>query len=356
MRLRTSPRLLRLTARVISIIVCTALLGGVVPSAYAGPGGLPDRFDQISDSSAGATATHLIGMTFTDTSSALGSIELEFCSNTPLPTTPCTLPVGLDASGVVLASQSGQTGFSIHPSSTATKIILTRPPSTPATASPSTYRLNNIINPTNTGSYYIRLQTFSSTDATGAAVEDGGLVFAITVPVTVSTEVPPYLTFCAAATITGLDCSSATSFLVDFGEFKTNKVNTASSQFMVATNAANGFTVSITGITLTSGTNTIPALAAPAGPTIGTSQFGINLRSNPGQSVGNDPTGPGVASPTASYASSGAFMYQDGDALVTSGTTSDLRKFTVSYMTNISGAQAPGVYSSTFTYIALANF
>jgi hypothetical protein len=335
--------------------MAVALLTQAVPRAF-GLGGLDDRFNRISDSAASATSTHLMGMTFTNTTSALGSLDLEFCSNTPLPATPCTAPVGLDLTTATIGSQSGATGFSIHANSTVNRLILTRVPSVLGTSTASTYRIDGVVNPSIVGSYYVRVQTFSSTDATGLSVEDGGLAFAITQPVTISTEVPPYLTFCTATTITGLDCSSATSYIIDFGEFVSSKVSTASSQFMVATNAANGFTVSITGTTLTSGTNTIPPFGVPSPPVVGGSQFGINLRSNPGQNVGSDPVGPGLASPAASYNVPGLYKYSDGDALVTSSGTTDLRKFTVSYITTVSSGQAPGVYSSTYTYIALANF
>lgn len=351
--MRYLPRPRRLTALAASITLATALLLTAVPFAWAD--GLPDRFVQIADSADSATTTHLIGFTITNTTQPLGSIELEFCSNTPIPNTACTTPAGLDLSGATLASHSGETGFTIDPSSTSSTFILTRTAAIPGAISPSQYRFDSILNPSSAGSYYIRISTFSSTDASGSALEDGGVVFAIVPRLAVSAEVPPYLTFCTAVTISGLNCASATSYFIDFGEFSTTTTSKSSSQFVVATNAPGGFSVFIAGTTLTSGNNTIAALGgAPSTP--GTGQFGINLRANSAPAVGTDPAGPGTASPVANYNTPNSYRFTNGDTLVSSPITSDLKKFTVSYITNVAASQPSGVYNSTFTYICLANF
>src|SRR5690606_31066383 len=154
-------------------------------------------------------------------------------------------------------------GFSIHGDSTSNRIILTRPPLNP-TAVVSTFVFNNVINPTDAGSHYVRLQTYTTDDATGIDIENGGVVFAINARLVISAEVPPYLRFCAGVTIVSFDCSTANSFFIDFGELSPNETRTASSQFVVATNAASGYTVSMSGTTLVSGNNLIPALAVPA--------------------------------------------------------------------------------------------
>lgn len=337
---------------VLSIVIIAALLIGVVPHLFAANGELVDRYDKISSQIASAISSHAIGFTIGETAVPVGSISIEFCSNSPLSGDTCTAPVGFDVSGANLDSQTGETGFSIL-SQNANAIILQRPAILP-TGIPSEYVFTNIINPSVTGSHYVRLGTYTSTDGTGPLVESGGLVFAIRSGLSVSTTVPPHLTFCAAAQLTVGDCSSANSQLVDLGEFSEVVPSTAYSEFMVATNAANGFSVFVTGTTLTSGNNIIPGLSG-GGSIPGTSQFGMNLLQNFNPPIGTSPTaGTGVVVP--GYGSQDIFKFNNGDMLVSSTTTTIHQKFRVSYLVNISSTQPAGYYSTTLTYICLANF
>jgi hypothetical protein len=202
----------------------------------------------------------------------------------------------------------------------------------------------------------VRIETFTSTDATGADVEQGGVVFAIVPALTVTSIVPPYIRFCASVTIAGYDCSTATSYFIDMGEFSTSNTTRVSSEFVVATNAGYGYSVTMSGTTLTSGNNTIPAIFPGGGSTIGTNQFGVNLRANSTPSIGADPNGLGVGVVALEYNTPNLFRFRSGDTLVTSNNSSDNQKFTVSYVTNINGAQPAGYYATTITYICLANF
>lgn len=324
------------------------------PPVYAGTL-LLNRYDRISDSATGAVATHAIGFTYADFSTAIGSVSMQFCSNDPVIGAPCTAPVGFDATGVVLATQTGETGFSIHPSSTANNIILTRALTVP-TVGPSQYDFTGVVNPSAVGTYYIRLSTHAANNGTGLTVEEGGVAISANGPLNVVSEVPPFLRFCVSVTIVAFDCSSATSFFIDLGELLANQTKFASAQMMAVTNAQSGYTVSISGTTLTSGNNIIPASATPTASNVGTSQFGINLRSNSNPSIGADPVGPGTAVPTANYNTPNLFKFQQGDAVASGGVSQDYRKYTISYLANISPSQAAGVYATTITFICMANF
>lgn len=350
-RRKLTDRSLKLICSLISV----ALLVIVAPRIFAAHGKLDSRIDLMSTSVASAVATHSVGFTVNNLAQPIGSVTIEFCSNSPILGDVCTFPSGFDASIVNLASQQGEIGFSIDGNSTASKIILTRPAVLP-TGSPATYELANIINPDTAGSYYLRLQTFTSTDGTGTHIEEGGIAIAIHSPLTVTAEVPPYLKFCTSVTIVTFDCSSATSYLIDFGELRTSQANAASSEFVVATNASSGYSVTLTGTTLTSGNNTVSPLTSGGVSLPGTSQFGLNLRANSNPGVGGDPIGPGMGTVSASYGIPNVFRFQNGDTLATSAGSSDNNKFTVSYMINVSLAQPAGFYATTITYICLANF
>ncbi len=346
----------RLRAFLLTLVVLAALLVEAAPQrVMAAPTLLPNRYDLINTSAASATAIHEFGLTMANTVTPVSSISFEFCSNTPIINDPCVPPAGFDASSTVLTAQSGEVGFSIHPSSTANRIVLTRPPLNPSGVS-STYHFIAITNPSGVGSYFVRLKTYSSSDATGPNIEEGGVVFAITSGLSVGAEVPPYLRFCAATTIVNFDCSTATSFFIDLGELRTTQINKASSQFVVATNAQSGYSISLNGTTLISGTNVIPAMAVQSPPTVGVSQFGINLKANTIPAIGAEVVGPGTSTASAGYNLANLYKFQAGDILTSVNHSDANRKYTVSYIVNVSSSQPAGVYSTTITYICLANF
>jgi hypothetical protein len=285
----------------------------------------------------------------------LGSISIEYCTNSPFVTDPCTAPIGLDASSASLTAQSGQGGFTIDSSSTANNIILGRAPAV-AAAGPVSYTFDNIHNPSNTGSYFVRLQTFASNDATGIANDYGAIVIAINANLSISAEVPPYIIFCVGTTIPSLNCSSANGNYVDFGELSSARANQGTSQLLTATNARDGYNISISGTTLTSGNNVINPLDTADVSRSGNSQFGLNLRANSSPAGGTDPNGPGLAGPAASYGQPNFYKFSQGDTLVSVNKPDDIRRYTASYIVNIPKTQAPGVYASTVTYTCLANF
>jgi hypothetical protein len=352
---RNLYRSLRPNAITLLVILTAALLIQAVPRVRAASL-MGERYDLTSNSEISGTGTHIIGMTFKNLTDPLGSVELEFCSNDPIPNSPCVVPSGFDISGATLINQTGEVGFSIDASSTVNRILLTRTPVVPTSLSGSTYEFDPVISPDTAGTYYIRLKTFSSTDGTGTVLENGGIALSVNPGFNITAEVPPYITLCTAIVITGFDCSTATTFLIDLGEFSTTSTSRGSSELVVATNAGSGFTISISGTTLTSGINTIPANNIPTGPVPGTGQFGFNLRANTNPLIGADPAGSGTGVITADYNTPNLYKFVNGDALITSSTTSDYHKFTASYIANISSAQAAGIYATTMTYICLANF
>lgn len=301
-----------------------------------------------------ANAGYKLGFNYI-TNGNVGSIKLEFCANDPIIGNSCTAPNGFDASAVQITGQTGTTGFSISGASNANNIILTRNIAA-VNVGAATYSLGNIKNPTQSGTYYLRVQTFAANDATGNSSDYGGIAYSILNDMTVTATVPPYLIFCTGVTINNLDCANATGNIVDFGELSTATARKGSSQMLIASNAELGYSVTVNGTTLTSGNNEIPALAVNDISRPGTSQFGLNLRANAAPAVGSEVTGPGTAQPSANYAQANFFRFVSGETIVSTPGTNDVRLFTMSYIANINGAQPSGIYVSTLTYICLANF
>jgi hypothetical protein len=345
------------TKQALPLFLVALLLGAIgysllkpVSGAQLGPRALQLNTNEVS-----APAEYQLIFELS-TAGTLGSVVAQFCSNTALESDPCTPPSGFDVTTATLSDQAGPGGFSINTTaSTANQLVLSR---TPANSPVGTvrFRLSGVTNPDTAGAYFVRLQTYASDDGSGPGSDYGGIAFYITNELSISAEVPPYLLFCTGITIPGLNCANASGDYIDFGELSSKRTSSGSSQFLVGTNAENGYNVSVNGTTMTSGSNVISALSAPDVSRPGTPQFGFNLRANNTPPTGRDVAGPGSSTAQAGYSQQNSFMFNPGDTLVIYPAPDDLREFTSAYIVNVPSAQPAGVYVSTLTYICLANF
>ncbi len=315
---------------------------------------LTQRKVTISNPIAGGTVRHTFNFNIT-TADTLGSIQFQYCDNDPLFDTPCTTPPGLDLTGAVLSSQTGETGFTIHASSTASNLILTRT-SSPSLAGPVEYVLDNVINPsTPNSSTYVRISTFQTLDASGTRTDRGGVVFATAGSFGAAAFVPPFLLFCVGVTISGT-CSSYSGDSVSFGNLSTTQVKSVTTQSAAATNDPTGYIIYTLGTTLTSGNNTIAAMGIPNPSLAGFSQFGLNMRDNNNPNAGQDVSGIGSGSVLANYNTPDLYMFSPGDAIAQSTLPTEYNVYTTTYIANISPSQPAGVYVTTVTYMAVAQF
>jgi hypothetical protein len=314
---------------------------------------LSTRSVSIASSQPSATTEHRFDFTIPSASS-IGSIEFEYCSNTPLVGTTCTPPAGFSATGAALAVESGETGFSIDSSSTVNRILLGRT-SSMTSIGPVSYTFSNIVNQNTNSTVYVRISTFATSDGSGPRTDSGAVAYSTSSQVTVNAFVPPYLRFCVGIVVSA-NCTSFSGTYINFGELSTTQTRAMSSQFAVATNDPLGYVTSVAGTTMTSGNNTIPALAVPQSSSPGVSQFGMNLRANSSPAVGADPTGVGTGTLASNFASPNQYYFGTNEAVVTSNLPSDYNVFTVSYVVNVSANQSPGIYTTTLTYIATAAF
>lgn len=315
---------------------------------------LPQRSIQIGDNQSSAVTSYLVS---TDLSTAvtMGSIKVEFCSNSPLPTEPCLVPAGFDVSAATLSNQTGETGFTIDPSTTANILVLTRAPAL-TTATTLSFELTGVTNPSTPGAYFARLETYPTSDASGAYDNFGGLALEIASTLQVSATVPPYLLFCGGVTITGFDCDTVSGDYINFGNFLPTTTKTAQTEMVTATNAGSGYNITVNGPTLTSGNNVIAAMAAQDVSRPGVNQFGLNLVANTTPAVGVNPQGTGLATIMPEYSVPDRYKFVSGDTIATRNDSDEYKKFTVSYIVNISSNQPVGVYVTTLSYICLANF
>jgi hypothetical protein len=305
----------------------------------------------INSSLGGVTTSHEFSFYFPVTVN-VGSIVFQYCDD-PIEEVTCVAPPGLDASGATFTNQVGEVGFALV-SATPSQLVLGRTPADTNTQQ-NFYHFDNVVNPSNKGPFFVRITSYSSSDGSGPENAFNAVVGAITQGIAVTSEVPDILYFCAAVIIP-TDCSDATGDFIEFGTLSRSTTKFGTSQFLVGTNAVNGYNVSTNGPTMTSGVNTIPAINPLDISRTNTSQFGINLTTNTVPSIGADPTGVtgGIVSPN--YSISNHYTYQDGNVVALALGRSEEEKYTVSYIVNINGSQAPGVYNTTITYLCLAGF
>jgi hypothetical protein len=218
------------------------------------------------------------------------------------------------------------------------------------------FTLGNITNPSTANqTYYVRITTYTGADGATGPVDSGTVAMSTAQPVQLTGVTPEILVFCVGTSI-GADCTSVAGNTIDFGDFSPTVAHSGTSVMQAQTNAANGYNITVNGTTLASGVNTIPALAAQTPSALGVSQFGLNLRDNAVPNVGTEPSGAGTGVATGNYGATDAFRFVSGDAVASAGAPTNANTFTSSYIVNIGGAQAAGVYTSTMTYICTASF
>jgi hypothetical protein len=141
---------------------------------------------------------------------------------------------------------------------------------------------------------------------------------------------------------------------LDLGEFKTDGTAASSHTMVITTNADNGFTITVTGETLSNGTDIIDAIGSTAtNSLIGTKQFGINLVANTVPIIGADPSGTSPIGTTNSpYNTTNQFAYNSGDTVASSSGPINETTYTVSYIVNVDSTLSKGAYSTVLTYTA----
>ncbi|MGH7234195.1 MAG: hypothetical protein ACREF7_01995 [Candidatus Saccharimonadales bacterium] len=351
--LTTNPILHRISLWAAEVMPVVIILFLSVSVAY-GSTELGERSIDIANDTPGISTSYNIILNTTG-SEMLGSIEVVFCSNSPLVTDSCSVPNGFDISGATISSQTGPGDFTVSNLTNSNTLVLTRTPSI-VSAGELSFNLAGITNPTTIGTFYARELTFPSSDASGSPTDTGGVALAINSSVLVTTYVPPYLYFCAGISISGFDCNNTGGNYLNFGNLTPAATSSSESQMLIATNAKNGYTIQANGNSMTSGNNVILPLSTASLAKPGTNQFGLNLVANSQPSIGGNVQGPGTGSPVLSYSQPNIFKYTNGDVVASSSVASDLREYTVSYIIDINSSQPPGYYATTLTYIGMGNF
>lgn len=321
------------------ILLATALLvaGGIwLPSFASAFGQISSRSIELSSSTADASnVTYNVGFTESGAGVAKG-ITVDFCAESPLYQSTCTLPAGFSATGATLSTQTGTSGWTLSNAGTGHFQISG---ATANSAAAMSFEVTGIHNPTATGSFYARIYVYAgtpdytSTANAGTVLDFGGIAMSTTRNITITARVMETLSMCVSrddlsngnfpVSTAAADCASSNPPDIEIGHGTTTKVidNTAvdmtPAYFQLSTNAINGAVVRMKatntcpsgGITTdptgadcskipgVNGINTAASLVAlaPNGPA------GFGLYVNASQLTNGSATSAGVITPSPSY-------------------------------------------------------
>ena len=362
-------------------LLATLLVFAAITSVYQAPDAYAAQITSRSlrlvagatdgGSKPSGTVNHLFTFTLPG-GNTVGSIKFEYC--TVAQVTACVTPTGLTTTGATLGGETGVTGFSVN-NATNGAPYLTRTAGAVGTSVPVTYQLNSVVNPSQTNyTFFVRISTYTATNATGSPLDTGSVAASTANPIQLEGVMPESLIFCTGVAISapgGIpDCSTATNSVINFNQlFSPSDTATAESKMAASTNATTGYAITVNGTTMTSGSNTIPGMAAAATITRGTSEFGMNLVANT-VATSTTPIGANVApspdatnlrgQPVAGYNTVDTFKFVSGDTVAQSNNggagPTNAQIYTASYIVNVAGNQLSGTYTTTLTYICTPTF
>lgn len=367
------------------------LLAGIVLAATPSFGAyavetITSRTLTLSSSSpdaSNATTTYTFTFTVGNTSTTVKSVGIDICTTAG---DTCVTPTGFsnqDASAALPSQPTGlgsSSGWTLD-KTTAGSLRITNAANGTAPSGSQTIVFSNIQNPTTANeAFYARITTYS--DASFTTAVDNGVVAGSTAnPIVLTGTMPESLIFCAGQSITVAggrpDCTTATPGNVTFNQlFSPGGTAYATSQMAASTNAGTGYAITVSGSTLTSGSNTIPAMTATATSATGTGQFGMNLALDTAanaatpaiapQSADVTPTGgsydkgaPLTGYDTGGDANTAQYTFDDtnpNNIADSANSATDAQLFTATYIVNVAGHQPAGTYTTTLTYICTPTF
>lgn len=380
------------------LFMCLAFVFATVASAYSAPTVSASQITTrsltlqpvgtVGGSTPGGVVNHFFQFTLPNVGTPnVGSIKFLYCTTAADPTggNACVAPTGMSVTGANLGAQVGATGFNAtfggtfsNNDATATSRVngfyITRTAASVPLNTIASYVVQNVTNPTtvsdgvNSGTFFVRISTYTSTNATGSPIDTGTVAASTANQIQLEGIMPESLIFCTGQTVT-TNCTAVTNGVIRFNQlFSPTSTTTATSQMAASTNAQGGYVITVNGPTLMSGSNNIAAIGnAATTPVIGTPQFGMNLRLNTTPAVGAEITPASNGTDTkgqakAGFAIANSYKFQPATADIVAASDSggagatNSQVYTVSYIVNVSGNQAPGTYITTLTYVCTPTF
>jgi hypothetical protein len=323
------------------------------------------RSIQMSSSTQGAAATYKVQFTVA-TTAVIQGVVVDFCDNSPLiGDATCTKPTGFSVGTPTVANITGlnpTTGWTAGQLNTNRTLTLTNGSAGSVTAAAVvSFELTTAVNPTTDNhTFYARILTYTtSAGATsyvagteGSYTDYGGIAMSTGKVISITARVMESLAFCVYKTA----CGDNPSLTLGHGGnlvLDTTATDTDTANFSLSTNAQSGAVVRIKGNTLTSGSNTIAAVGATAGPiAAGSGKFGLYLSALGSMSVAAPYTTSSTTYAYDSASTSGTY----GDDLATIATPINNSVTTITFGASAATTTAAGIYTAPQQLIATGTF
>ena len=354
--------------------------------------------------------TFTLPSTASSTPNTAQSIVFKYCTTADIDAGgTCTTPHGLSTTGAGVTLGSAATGdasgATLVNTTNGSPLVNLPAAITPSGSTVSTVQLAGVTNPDGTDcpttpngcTFYVNIELWSGTGGTGTELVNNTVAAAVNAQITLTGTMPESLIFCTGGAISkngsGIpDCTTATSGSITFNKlFSPTGTAFATSQMAASTNAGNGYTVTVSGAQLSSGSNHIPgvgATAKTAASTVGTSVFGLNLVADTDAAASTPALSPASANLTpvsdganywgiahANFNTDSNYAFADsgptGGSLTLNtiaasdygaggptgiGKPTDGQIYTATYMVNAAANQPAGTYTTTLTYICTATY
>lgn len=366
-------------------MVVSSVGTAMTPVAFAS-GQLTTNKTEIGDSRPSNPNTKYVLKFTTPASSttAIAQVTVKFC-NAAGDFAGCVGPTGMDINaGMAGASAAGFGGSGAASPGTFSRTsanAFTFLPTTPAAETNIEHSIDLtglITNPSNQGSYYTMVRTYS--DAGTTTIDDGTSAFAIVNKVDVSGRVVESLTFTVNGVNTGITCGgenaavTSTAVSIPFGNFVSGTPRVACQTVATATNAVGGYTTTIRevlgGATAVEGamcrqtaslcvaeggqagvsaTNVIAnagGLDSTVGAWVNGTDFGLGVNANGGQ-------------PDTQYGGNTGFRSLNGStpiAVATFNGPTNATATTVKFKADVPATQTAGLYQNSLEYVTTPIF
>lgn len=324
------------------VVLPLVILGLIISTARSNAAQITNRTLTLGSSVASASTTYTFTFTV-PSATVIKSFAADICTTA---SGACSTPAGFSNSSSTISQPTNlgdASGWTVS-TATAGSLRLSKTGNVAAPTGSQTVVFNSVTNPSATNStFFARLTTYSDASWT-TAIDTGTVASSTAGQITVTASVDETLTF------------TLTSATVALGTLTSSSTGSGTSTMTAATNAGSGYAITVNGSTLTSGANTITALAAKTASSQGTEQFGINLKDNATPNVGTEVSGTGSGVASSNYNTVDQYRFVSGDTVASASAATNSNTFTVSYIANIAAVTEPGSYSTALTYIMSATF
>ena len=397
------------------------LVGVAAPAVLSVPAfadQLPQRSIQMTDSNPGVSGVQY-KLTFTTgaTAGTTQDLIIDFCGDSPLPTTSCSYT----AANVPTFSSPTASAGTITAIGTGSPVhtVQIKGLTIPGNATYTITITGGITNPSSAGSFYARVFTYptNGSDAyvpanasgvvptEGTPTDSGGIALSTTTPISITAKVQETMTLCTsggtAATMptptagfTGLNCAGFTAPAITLGGGTNYDVIDSSSIYrrsawsQISTNATNGYAIymrannlcggGLTKAPATDATCGIPAVNGGASSALaiiaGTAAFGVDVEDGVAESGGvgdnqavapwstnsNNPTNQFVMDDTTSNNSVKTTNSPYGSKVIdtTAATVKQANSVTNEYKFGVTASPTTpsGIYQQQFSLIAVGLF